>query len=804
MAASGLATIVGVFVTVAIVIGSLIVNIIILSKVNNVKSTVSKINDNMVTPDLPTCPPMPTDAPLLPTGNPKYQEAASYLMQGLNETFDPCEDFYSFTCGSYFVLHQNDLGNVSRVGTYDEGQTKINQWIYQQLEKTTNSSSTITQQITWKAAQTCNKYYSGNPIDKSADMYKEMKDLFGGIPFVDGDSWKAISDMTKFFGAVGKLELEHALGTLFSTLVTVDYVNTDKNGIFVGQPILALPREFYVKPQFLSQVLNRVTDVMQTLTTFYKSIKGKAVDLSQIASDIVNFEISIAIASWPDDQMRNYKQQYNLYNYAKLSSAFKSISLTSYVDALVAGNGQTDAQKQVNSLIITQPSFFSWLDSVFEGGLIKQETIVNYIAYQFIANNQDFQPADGKTERALRYHERRGRGLRNIGATREVRKSTDLRDICVGIITDLMPYGPGYFYTKNRADREPARADVKIQTGYVIESFREMVGTLTWMTKDSQAKAYEKADKLIQNYGYPEMLFGSFKGDDDARVDKYNEDYKGILNTDDFYEIMKILSKGMEVREFFKILNNDYTKDYWPTSRHNFLASPATVNAWYQPERNSITFPLAVLSEPYYDLTFPQAFNYGGQGGTGGHELTHGYDDEGVQFGPTGQLIANDDFHSGWMDANSTQGFIDMAQCVVSQFNTQCCPVKTGNVHCANGETTQGENIADLGGQQAAFRAYRKYVERNLKGVEEDRLPYPMNKYTPNQIFWISYGYSWCMLQRPDNLVRQILTNPHAPAQCRTNQVMQDIPQFASDFNCRQGQKMYPSDEDRCKVWVGQ
>lgn len=193
--------------------------------------------------------------------------------------------------------------------------------------------------------------------------------------------------------------------------------------------------------------------------------------------------------------------------------------------------------------------------------------------------------------------------------------------------------------------------------------------------------------------------------------------------------------------------------------RDNFLQSPAMVNAWYQPERNSITFPYAAWNPPYYNFDYPQAYNFAGQGGTGGHELTHGYDDEGVQFGFNGELTDCAWNKCGWMDTQSSAGFIDMAQCVVTQFSTQCCPEKTGNVHCANGATTQGENIADLGGQQAAYRAYRQYIATKNNGVEEDRLP-GLESYTPNQIFWITYGYSWCMKQTDANLVHQVSPDP--------------------------------------------
>ncbi|KAI6186412.1 Peptidase family M13 [Aphelenchoides besseyi] len=148
-----------------------------------------------------------------------------------------------------------------------------------------------------------------------------------------------------------------------------------------------------------------------------------------------------------------------------------------------------------------------------------------------------------------------------------------------------------------------------------------------------------------------------------------------------------------------------------------------------------------------------------------------------------------------------------MASCVISQYSEQCCPLKSGNVHCANGVETQGklsrsENIADLGGQLAAYNAYRRWVAESRNGVEEDRLP-GLEGYTANQIFWISYGFSWCMNQNYISLSNQLLTNEHAPGSCRVNQVMQDIPAFAKDFGCKPKSPMFPPAEQRCKVWTG-
>lgn len=303
----------------------------------------------------------------------------------------------------------------------------------------------------------------------------------------------------------------------------------------------------------------------------------------------------------------------------------------------------------------------------------------------------------------------------------------------------------------------------------------------------------------MKNFGWPEAMFGDFN--DFTTVDAYNQDYASIIDLytkdkNDIYGIFAVLKKGMEVREFFRIMGE-------PADRTNFLQSPAMVNAWYQPERNSITFPYAAWNPPYYNLNYPQAYNFAGQGGTGGHELTHGYDDEGVQFGFNGELTDCSWNKCGWMDTNSSSGFIDMAQCVVTQFSTQCCPEKTGNIHCANGATTQGENIADLGGQQAAYRSYRQYVATTRKGVEEDRLP-GLENYTPNQIFWITYGYSWCMKQSDANLVHQV-KNPFLLTENSENNLFSSfLPTLTHRLNAEPTRlcKIFQSSEKTLDVFV--
>ncbi|KAF1748586.1 hypothetical protein GCK72_025053 [Caenorhabditis remanei] len=792
------------FVTIAVVIAcvgvaiaSLVLNIIILGNVNDLSTS---INNNPVWHYTPA-PQTNSTAGTVSTSA-AYKQAANYLLNGLDDTIDPCQDFYAFTCNKF--LQNTDLKKLgrSRLGTYDQAQIDVYSEIISALDSVDVKSATtsMTERITKAAFVSC-KNYLGNPPDKTQAVYTEIKTLFGGVPFFG----EPLDKNVDYWNVAGQIEQKHAVGTLTYTIASSDYKDHTKNALYTGPPGLALARDFYVKPQYIDQVNARVADVNDLLTAFADALgKTPGSDaLLTAAQEVVAFEVLIAMASWPDDLLRNYQQQYNAYNIASATAAYGAINWKSYLGQLF--DTVSSVQNQANyNIVVTEPSYFAWLNSVFAGQTANTTVVANYMIAQLLADEADFiNPATARVaskNNYIHYALRSGRGVGKHGK-RDYRKM-DLDGIsqgCMDLLTAYMPYGTGYVYVKSKKDKYQVQSDVNNQTTLIISNFQNMINSLQWMDDFSKNRAHNKSDSLVKNFGWPTAMFGDFN--DFTAVDKYNQDYARIIdiyNADpsNIYDIFAVLKQGMEVREFFRIMDEK-------ADRSNFLQSPAMVNAWYQPERNSITFPYAAWNPPYYNFAYPQAYNFAGQGGTGGHELTHGYDDEGVQFGFNGELTDCAWNKCGWMDANSSSGFIDMAQCVVTQFSTQCCPEKTGNVHCANGATTQGENIADLGGQQAAYRAYRQYVANVRGGVEEDRLP-GLENYTPNQIFWITYGYSWCMKQSDSNLVHQLLTNPHSPAQCRTNQVMQDIPEFGRDFGCARGTPMFPEPSGRCKVWVGQ
>jgi len=220
--------------------------------------------------------------------------------------------------------------------------------------------------------------------------------------------------------------------------------------------------------------------------------------------------------------------------------------------------------------------------------------------------------------------------------------------------------------------------------------------------------------------------------------------------------------------------------------------NPATVNAYYNPPNNEIVFPAAILQPTFYDPNQPQALNFGAIGVVIGHEMTHGFDDQGRQYDKNGNL-------SPWWEQSDIDEFKAHAQCIVNQYSKFSIIGPDGKQYFVDGENTLGENIADNGGVREAFRAYADYVK--AKGSENDQVVAAFDGLTPNEIFFVAFGQTWCTKIDPAYAVQQVQKDPHSPGQFRTIGPLQNFKNFAETYKCAAGTKMNPPDKDRCTVW---
>jgi endothelin-converting enzyme/putative endopeptidase len=283
---------------------------------------------------------------------------------------------------------------------------------------------------------------------------------------------------------------------------------------------------------------------------------------------------------------------------------------------------------------------------------------------------------------------------------------------------------------------------------------------LDWMSAATKIKAKEKLHSVMNKIGYP---------------DKWR-DYSTL-------SIVRGDALGNQMRAHEFEVARDLAKIGKPVDKGEWQMTPPTVNAYYDPQMNNVNFPAGYLQPPFFSGKEDDAANYGDMGSTIGHELTHGFDDEGRQFDKDGNLL-------NWWTKSDEEKFNDRAECMVRQYDAiEAVP----GVHL-NGKLTLGENLADLGGLWLAWEAWLdKAAAAHLD------MSATTDGYTPDQRFWIAYAQQWCTQTRPERLRTQAQTDPHAPDEYRTNTVLQDLPEFAKSFSCKKTATM--ANPKPCRVW---
>jgi putative endopeptidase len=296
-------------------------------------------------------------------------------------------------------------------------------------------------------------------------------------------------------------------------------------------------------------------------------------------------------------------------------------------------------------------------------------------------------------------------------------------------------------------------------TDLVVAAMKTRIQNLDWMSDETKKQALGKLAKVRNKVGYPDRW----------------RDYSALsIQRGDFY--------WNATRATVFETNRQLAKIGRPVDRGEWGMTPPTVNAYYNPSMNDINFPAGVLMPPLYDLKIDDAPNYGNTGSTVGHELTHGFDDEGRQFDGDGNL-------RDWWTKKDGDEFEKRANCVRDQYSNY---VVVDDIKI-NGKLTSGEDIADLGGTILAWAAWKE-ATKNMK-LE------PIEGLTPEQRFFVGLAQWACENERPENLRVMAATNPHSPGKYRINGVVVNMPEFAEAFQCKAGSPLFKKPEDVCKVW---
>jgi len=500
---------------------------------------------------------------------------------------------------------------------------------------------------------------------------------------------------------------------------------------------LGLPdRDYYFRTDDQSKKI-REQYVAHIAKMFELAGEAPAIAESEAAA-VMKLETALAQASRNHAALRDPLANFNKMSVANLQKLTPHFAWADYLAAIGVPNpGEID---------IGQPEFFTAFDAQLTATPLADwqaylrwnflGSVANDLSTPFVNENFAFY---GKT----------------LGGTLELQERWKR---ILGMVNGNMGEALGQLYV---AEYFPPASKTRALelVGNLRAALRERLQTLEWMDAPTRAAAIKKLDALNVKIGYP---------------DKWRDYSKLVIDRGPF------VLNALRAREF----NSHYqlNKIGQPVDRAEWGMTPPTVNAYYNPNLNEIVFPAGILQPPFFDAKADDPVNYGAIGAIIGHEMTHGFDDQGRQYDGAGNL------HDWWSPA-STAMFKERTARIIKQFNDYTV---LDNLHL-NGEVTQGENIADLGGVKLAYAA----MEKALAGHSRE----PRGGFTPEQRFFLSFATNWRINERPEGLRQQVLTNEHSPGRFRANGPLSNLPEFWQAFNVPEGAPMRRSLADQVTIW---
>ncbi|XP_058798010.1 neprilysin-2-like [Phymastichus coffea] len=670
---------------------------------------------------------------------------ASLILDSMDPSVDPCSDFYRFACGK-FIKESVIPDDKSKMDTFD----KINDQIQQQLRISIEDDLRNDSPRAFKLLQSYyNTCMNTTQIEATSEHdFRAILNNLGGWPVLDGKSWnESAFDWKK--SVVQFRNTGYSINYFIDFEINVDMKNNSRRLIDLDQASTALPQE-YLSKGLEDKVVQAYFKYMIDLAEIFGANRDVA---KKELADSLNFEIELAKISLASDERRDMTKLYNPMSVAELQKAFKSVLWIDYINNLLAPHTKVEPSEQVNVVV---PSFFQSFSKL----IVKtpKRVLANYAMWRMVA------------ESAPRLGERVQKAEAEFSASLTGTNVKEPRwKECLTYVSNKLYIAVGALYVRRYFDKTAKDNAVDIIHN-IRKSYERILTQVDWMDEETRKAALEKLDWIQPHIGYPNEFL------DDTKLDEY-------------YQYLKIYSKSFlkshlslnlfQLAYDFEQLRKPVNKTEWITH-----GQTAIVNAYYEPTENSIQFPAGILQGKFFTKDRPKYMNYGAVGFVMGHEMTHGFDDQGRQFDKEGNLIE-------WWEPETKKKYLERAQCIIDQYSNYT--VKEVGLKI-NGKNTQGENIADNGGIKEAYFAYNEWEKQN---GQEPRLPGLY--FTSQQMFWISAANVWCNKYRPEALKARIVTDVHSPGEFRVIGPMSNMQEFSNDFQCPLGSPMNPV--KKCTVW---
>ena len=650
---------------------------------------------------------------------------AGFSIDNIDKSVDPCQDFYQYACGNWIKNSEIPPDRAS----------------WQSFSELNESNLQIEKQILEKAAAAGP---NRNPIDqKIGDLYgscmdEKAADAKGFSPVKpELDRIAAVKDKK---GLIQEIAHIHLIGPnpLFNFYSNSDLHNADRVIAYVDQGGLSLPdRDYYVKddPDKV-EMRKHLADYVKTLFTLARQNSQQA---ATSADTVLMVETLLAADSMERTKRRDPKNRDHKMTREEAASLAPNFYLEEYFTAIGAPNF-----KEVN---VTNPDFFKQVNGVVAA--LPLDALKTYVTWHVLRDaapwlSQPFVEANFKMRQALT-------GQKQI---------QDRWKRCVNLVDGSLGEALGQRYVEQTFGAEGKQRMLKMVDA-LEKSLDDDIQNLDWMSPETKKQANVKLQAIRNKIGYP---------------DKWRDYSSVVIKPNDLLGNVERAEEFESKRQIAKIDK--------PLDRNEWGMTPPEVNAYYSGSYNEIVFPAGILQPPFFDKSMDDAVNFGGIGLVIGHELTHGFDDQGRKFDPQGNL-------RDWWTEQDGKEFEKRVSCIADEYSSF---VAVDNMKL-NGRLTLGENTADNGGARVAFAALEHTIADDKTGKEAQKI----DGFTPEQRFFLGFGRVWCEKQRPEYLRMQVSTNPHSPGKYRVNGTVQNMPEFQKAFGCKAGQPMVA--ENACHVW---
>jgi putative endopeptidase len=572
-------------------------------------------------------------------------------------------------------------------------------------------------------------------LDEEAVERRGVQPLLDELALIDG-----AEDAQALAAVLGRLQRTGAGGGA-GVYVDTDSKNSTRYLLHVSQSGLGLPDESYYRDPQHAEILAAYPGHIAAMLTLVNG--GDVADHEQTADGIVALETKLAAAHWDVVKRRDADLTYNLRTFAELPTEAPGFDWAGWVTGLGASVDDS------TELVVRQPDYLTAFAALWSGEVL--EDWKNWARWRLINARTAMLPDALVAENFAFY----GKLLSGTEQIRERWKRG------VSLVESLMGDTLGKLYVeKHFPPGSKARMDVLVAN--LREAYRVSINDLEWMTPETRDRALTKLDKFTAKIGYP----------------KNWRDYSAlVIERDDLY--------GNYVRGHEVDSDRDLAKLGGPVDRDEWFMTPQTVNAYYNPGMNEIVFPAAILQPPFFDAEADDAANYGGIGAVIGHEIGHGFDDQGAKYDGDGNLV------DWWTDADRDE-FGVRTKALIEQYDA-FSPKSLSPDHHVNGAFTVGENIGDLGGLSIALLAYQLSL-----GDKEAPV---IDGLTGVQRVFYGWAQVWRTKSRDAEAIRRLAVDPHSPPEFRCNGVIRNIDAFYDAFDVHENDELYLNPEHRVRIW---